>query len=452
MKAHRSFHFIGVGGIGMSAIAQMLARKGYVVSGSDVEENYMTRTLRDEKVAVHIGHHAKNIGQTECVVYSSSIREDNPEIQEAKRRGLPVYHRSEALAFLSHGQWTAAVSGTHGKTTTTAMLGRIFQEEGRSPAVVVGAKVPELGGNAVMGAGNVMILEADESDSSFLAYEPDSIIVTNIDRDHLDHFLDLDEIYQTFLKFTRRLKPGGKWFGCTECPQTMKLLREAGGIGYGFRDEAKYVAAQAELVAGGSRYVAWGPRGELGEVRLYVPGTHNVLNSLAAAAVAVEAGCSWGAVARALEGFRGASRRFDIKVRTKDFTLVDDYAHHPAEIRTTLGAARSYAPSRLTAVFQPHRYSRTQALAEEFAGAFGDADEVVITDVYAASESPIPGVNGELLARQIRQERGGRVRYVERSRLVEELKAAEYRTGMLICMGAGDIGRACEELKKYYTP
>lgn len=433
----------------MSAIAQMLARKGYAVTGSDVEENAMTRALQAEKIPVHIGHHAKNIGTAECVVYSSSIREDNPEIQEAKRRGTAVHHRSEALAFLTRGQWTAAVSGTHGKTTTTAMLGRIFQEEGRSPAVVVGAKVPELGGNAVLGAGKMMVLEADESDSSFMAYEPDAIIVTNIDRDHLDHFVDLNEIYQTFLKFTRRLKPGGKWFGCTECSQTLKLLKEAGGIGYGFRDEAAYVAAQAELTPGGSRYVAWGPRGELGEVKLRVPGTHNILNSLAAAAVALEAGCSWAAVVRALEGFRGASRRFDIKTQTKNFMLVDDYAHHPAEIRMTLGAARSYGPQRLVAVFQPHRYSRTQALAEEFASAFGEADEVVITDVYAASESPIPGVSGELLARQIREDRGGAVRYVERARLLAELEKPEYGSGMIVCMGAGDIGRVCEELRKY---
>lgn len=447
MNDRSSFHFIGIGGIGMSAIAQMLARKGHAVSGSDVEDNAMTRLLQAALIPVHIGHHAKNIGSADCVVYSSSIREDNPEIQEAKRRGRAVHHRSEALAFLSHGQWTAAVSGTHGKTTTTAMLGRIFQEDGREPAVVVGAKVPELGGNAVLGGGKMMVLEADESDSSFMAYEPDAIIVTNIDRDHLDHFLDLDEIYRTFWAFTRRLKPGGKWYGCTECPQTLRLLREAGGVGYGFRDEATYVAAQAELVAGGSRYTAWGPRGELGEVRLHVPGTHNILNSLAAAAVAVDAGCSWPAVVRALEGFRGASRRFDIKVRTKDFFLVDDYAHHPAEIRMTLGAARSYAPSRLVAVFQPHRYSRTQALAEEFASAFGEADEVVITDVYAASESPIPGVSGELLARQIRQDRGGVVRYVERKQLLAELQKPAYATGMLVCMGAGDIGRMCEDLK-----
>lgn len=449
MKEHASYHFIGIGGIGMSAIAQMLARKGYAVTGSDVEENYMTRALQEEKIPVHIGHHAKNIGSAECVVYSSSIRGDNPEIQEARRRSLAVHHRSEALAFLSRGQWTAAVSGTHGKTTTTAMLGRIFQEEGRSPAVMVGAKVPELGGNAVMGSGKMMVLEADESDSSFLAYEPDAIIVTNIDRDHLDHFLDLNEIYRTFLAFTRRLKKGGKWYGCTECPQTLKLLKEAGGIGYGLRDEASYVAAQTELLPGGSRYTAWGPRGELGEIRLQVPGVHNILNSLAAAAVATDAGCSWPAVVRALEGFKGASRRFDIKLRAKDFVLVDDYAHHPAEIRMTLEAARSYSPKKITAVFQPHRYSRTQALADEFAGAFGEADTVVITDIYAASESPIPGVSGELLARQIGRDRpAAQVRYVERARLLAELEKPEYRAGMLVCMGAGDIGRVCEELRK----
>jgi UDP-N-acetylmuramate--alanine ligase len=451
MKRHASYHFIGIGGIGMSAIAQMLARKGFLVTGSDVEENAMTRALNQQGIAVHVGHHAKNIGTAECIVYSSSIREDNPEIQEAKRRGLAVHHRSEALAFLSQGQWTAAVSGTHGKTTTTAMLGRIFQEEGRMPTVIVGAKVPELGGNAVMGSGGMMVLEADESDSSFLAYEPDAIIVTNIDRDHMDHFLDLDEIYNTFLGFTRQLKSGGKWYGCTECPQTRKLLKEAGGIGYGFSEDARYLAAQVELTAGGSRYTVWGPTGVLGELRLGVPGVHNVLNSLGAAALALESGCSWSAVAKALESFRGASRRFDIRFKGKDFILVDDYAHHPAEIRVTLNAARSFKPSKLTAVFQPHRYSRTLALADEFATAFNDADEVIITDVYAASESPIAGVSGELLARQIRDARGGEVRYVPRDRLHQELKKAVHLKGILLCMGAGDIGRLCEELKDAYT-
>jgi UDP-N-acetylmuramate--alanine ligase len=447
MKQREMFHFIGIGGIGMSAIAQMMARKGYAVGGSDVEENAMTRALRQEGITVAIGHHAKNIGSAHCVVYSSSIRPDNPEMQEARRRGLKVMHRSEALALLSQGLWTAAVAGTHGKTTTTAMLGRIFQEAGKSPAVVVGARVPELGGNAVFGSGPIMVLEADESDSSFLAYEPDAIIITNIDRDHLDHFTDLDEIYRTFGSFTRRLKPGGKWFGCTECPQTRRLIAEAGGIGYGFAENAGYIAAQTEINAGGSRYVIWGPGGEMGEIRLSVPGIHNVLNSLAAAAVALEAGCSWDSVVRALEAFRGAARRFDIKVRTESFMLVDDYAHHPAEIRMTLGAARSYGKQKITAVFQPHRYSRTQALADEFAAAFADADEVIITDVYAASESPISGVSGELLARQIRSERGGNVRYVERTKLLAALEDKAMREGMMICMGAGDIGRLCEELK-----
>lgn len=447
LKKYISFHFIGVGGIGMSAIARMMVRKGLVVTGSDVEENYMTRALRQEGIAVIIGHHAKNVGRAECVIYSSSIRPDNPEMQEARRRGLAVHHRSEALAFLSQGQWTAAVAGTHGKTTTTAMLGRILQEDGKSPAVVVGAKVPELGGNAVLGSGRMMVLEADESDSSFLAYEPDSIIVTNIDRDHLDHFVDLEEIYRTFLAFTKRLKPAGKWFGCTECPQTRRLLAEAGGIGYGFSGDAGYIAAETEIAPGGSRYTVWARGQVMGEVKLSVPGIHNVLNSLAAAAVALEAGCGWEAVARALGSFKGASRRFDVKVRRPGYTLVDDYAHHPAEIRMTLGAARSYGPQKITAVFQPHRYSRTQALAEEFAQAFGDADEVIITDVYAASESPIPGVSGELLARQIRAERGGAVRYIERSRLLAELSAPAMREGMVICMGAGDIGRLSDELK-----
>ena len=283
---YRVFHLIGIGGIGMSAIAQMLVQRGLRVSGSDVERTPMTRHVESLGIKIHRGHRGSHVQGSDCVIYSSSIQNDHAELVQAHRENISVKHRSEALAILSRDHWTQAVSGTHGKTTTTALLGRIYQEAGWNPTVVVGAKVPDLGGNVFLGSDQSMILEADESDASFLVYEPNSILITNIDRDHLDHFADLRAIYNTFKEFVGRLKKGGQWLGCKECPQVKRLLKEKPqkALSYGMGADCDFRAEDIQTRGRkGSRFILRGPKGLEGEIRLKLLGVHNILNALGAA-------------------------------------------------------------------------------------------------------------------------------------------------------------------------
>lgn len=454
MKSKESFYLIGIGGIGMSAIAQMLLKHGFKVSGSDLTPSPMTQRLERLGIRVFYGHDASHVGEQDRVIYSSSIREDNPELRKARDENLSVQHRSEALAVLSRGHWTQAVAGTHGKTTTTALMGAIFQEAGRQPSIMVGGKVPAFGGNAVVGDGETMILEADESDASFLIYEPNAILITNIDCDHLDHFRDMDEIYETFKTFVGRLQKNGYWMGCAECPQ-VRRLREAcpqRSLSYGFADDSDYQAQQLKSLGPlGSRFTVKGPQGILGEVHIKLLGLHNVLNALGALAASLEAGVPWRSVQEALSSFEGASRRFEIKLHDQRFILVDDYAHHPQEILMTLKAARQFTPHPILAIFQPHRYSRTQKLAEEFSQAFDLADEVVLTDIYPAGELPIPNVSGEELASKIRKHHKGRVSFIPRDRLADELCSRQKEQTLWITMGAGDIHEVAGLLKESYA-
>lgn len=449
---YKSFHFIGIGGIGMSALAQMLVRLGLRVSGSDAHPGQITRDLERMGVRVSASHEAGLVDGAECVVYSSSIRETNPEIVEARRRGLPVLHRSEVLAMLSAEKWSAAVSGTHGKSTTTSILGWIFKRCGEDPTVIVGAKSRQLGGNFSMGAGSKVVFEADESDASFLRYRPDAIIVTNIDNDHLDHFHDIGGVYAIFREFTGRLKPGGRWYGCAECPQTRRLLRERpeGAVSYGFGDGWDYTARDVETGGRGIRFTLWKGARKLGSVQLRLYGRHNALNATAAIALAVDQGVDFARAAEAAGSYEGAVRRFDVKLDSERLIVVDDYAHHPTEIRATIEAAGQYSARRLVVVFQPHRYSRTSILENDFAASFDPADELVVTDVYAAGEYPIAGVSGENLARVIASHRLGPTRYVPREALEADL-ASNLRPGdFVMTMGAGDIFEAAEFLSRRY--
>lgn len=454
MHACKTYHFIGIGGIGMSAIAQMLHRRGCHVTGSDPVSSSITDYLKRIGIGIYSVHQAANIGSAECVVYSSSIREDNPEFVEAKRRGLRIMHRSEALAMLSHDRWTAAVSGTHGKTTTTAMLGRIFQRARRFPTIVVGARIPQLRGNVLMGPGEDMILEADESDASFLAYHPDAIIVTNIDSDHLDHFGHLENVYLNFKKFIQSLKPGGYWVGCGECPLVKRLFAETTEkhVSYGLNSSFDYSALAVLTRIGYPASFDFAKNGErLGRITLKVVGKHNVLNALAAAALAMEHGISFDAIRSALESYEGASRRFDIKHSDELMMVVDDYAHHPTEIQSTIRAAQQFSDLKIRVVFQPHRYSRTHLLKEEFGPAFSEADELILTDIYAASEQPIPGISSETLIPFIEENSRIPVSYIARDKLFAELSRMDNSGYMILCMGAGDIGQFAEELRTVYA-
>lgn len=449
-QQYRRIHFIGIGGIGMSAIAQMLLKLGYEVSGSDIKPNPLSRQLEALGARVFYGHSAANALGADCVVYSSSIDSANPELSMARLNKIPVKHRSQMLAFLSADKWTAAVSGTHGKSTTTSLLGCVYHEAGKNPTVLVGAKVDQFGGNFLMGDGPVMIMEADESDASFLEYNPNAIIVTNIDTDHLDHFKNLENITATFKTFIGRLETGGRWYGCAENAEVKRLLAECpNGVSYGFNRSADYAAGEVELLGDkGSRFLLYKGGDALGEIRLSIFGRHNVLNAVGVCALALDQGLTFEQVRGAIRAYRGASRRFDLKLSSDDLIVVDDYAHHPTEIRATLEAAKGFSARRLVVVFQPHRYSRTQLLEKDFAPAFDLADDVVVTDIYAAGEKPIEGVTGRLLAERISAGRRSPAQYMPRENLAATLAQHLRKGDFLITMGAGDIGEAANEMKK----
>lgn len=454
MTGKHRFHFVGIGGIGMSAIARLLAAKGHRVSGSDIASSALTEELQKLGVRIQFGHQKEAVHGADRVVYSSSIREDNSEILEAKRLGIEIWHRSRALVEASRGLKMTAVSGTHGKSTTTAMLGKIFQSADRNPTVLVGAKVPEFGSNVAMGSGSDVIIEADESDASFLAYQPSVIVTTNIDWDHVDRFASLEEVRDIFERFIDRLEPGGFWVACSESGPVREILtqKRARSVTYGWSRGNDYRIGSRSLCLGkGSRFEVIGPGGPLGEVELKLFGEHNILNALGACAAALEQGVPFKAVQRGLSEFKGAYRRFDVKFDDGCTAVVDDYAHHPAEIQATLKAAANFSDRPVTAVFQPHRYSRLAALEEQFASSFAGASRVLVTDVYAAHEDPMEGVSGRHLAERITKMGGLNCEYVPRMDLGPRLECLAGEAGLFLIMGAGDVSQESDRLKKYLT-
>lgn len=450
MSPERRFHFIGIGGIGMSAIARLLLEKGNRVSGSDIARSALTDELERLGAAITYTHTGESVRGADRVIYSSSIREDNPEFVEARRLGIEIWHRSRALAEASRGLTMTAVSGTHGKSTTTAMVGKIFQTAGRNPTILVGAKVPEFGSNVAMGSGLDVIIEADESDASFLVYEPSVIVTTNIDWDHVDRFASLEEVRCVFDQFIGRIQPGGLWVACGESAPVRDLLaaKKVRAVSYGWhRPNDYWIREKAVRPGKGSVFEVIGPRGPLGQMEIGLFGEHNVLNALGACAASVEQGIPFEAVRDGLANFKGAYRRFDVKYDDGTVALVDDYAHHPAEIRATIAAAANFSDRPVTAVFQPHRYSRLAALQEEFAGCFDGANRVIVTDVYAAHEDPLPGVTGEALARAVGQ-RAVTAEYVPKIELTARLERLADEPGVILMMGAGDIPHETERLGK----
>ena len=376
----KRIHFIGLGGIGMSGIARIHLELGDAVQGSDVKKGPILEALEARGVKVFVGHDASFVKGAEVVVYSSAVPADHIERVEAVRLGIPVVHRADALAALCAGKSTIAVSGTHGKTTTTAMIGLILKEAKRDPTVVVGAWVEALGGNAVLGRGAEVVIEADESDASFLKFSPALAVITNIEAEHLDHYPSVRHIEDAFEKFLERLVPRGKWFGCLDDPRVAALLKKRPhGTCYGFsRSQGLWADNIVECPDGvrGIAFDAWHGNKKRGRVSLRVPGRHNVLNALAAIGVAETLGIGFQIVVRALGEYAGASRRFDVKFEDGQYLVIDDYAHHPTEIEKTLAAARSLKKNRIIALFQPHRFSRTELLMKEFAGSFSDAEKL----------------------------------------------------------------------------
>jgi UDP-N-acetylmuramate--alanine ligase len=449
VKRYRRIHFVGIGGIGMSGIAELLLNLGYGVSGSDLADSETTRRLAQLGARVHRGHSAQNIGDADVVVYSSAVRPDNPELLGARERGIPVIRRAEMLAELMRLKYGIAVAGAHGKTTTTSMIATVLAHAGLDPTAVVGGKLQGLGGGAKLGQGEYLVAEADESDGSFLRLSPTVAVVTNIDKEHLDHYRDLAHIQETFLEFINRIPFYGVAVLCLDDPHIPSLLPriEKRVLTYGLNPQADIQASDIRVRGTSCVFCVSLHRSRLGDVFLPLPGLHNVLNALAAAGVGLELEVPFPKIQEALKGFAGVQRRFQVKATIEDITVVDDYGHHPSEIRATLKAAKSSWGKRLLVIFQPHRYSRTQHLYEDFLTAFHEADTLFVMDIYGAGEDPIPEVSGQALCKSIRQAGHRDVHYVgRREDLVQEVMKRLVPGDVVLTLGAGDVWKVGEEL------
>ena len=412
-----NIHFIGIGGAGMSALAYVLIKRGYDVSGSDLNAGHMSAHLAEEGAMVYMGHDACQVDDADAVVVSTAIHANNPELVAAKAKGLPVLHRSDVLAALLNNAKGVAVAGAHGKTTTSAMISCIAAESGIDPTIVIGGEVTSLGGNARNGAGPYVVAEADESDGSFLKFYPHLAVVTNIEDDHLDHYGTEENIYKAFKQFLGNITEGGKAILCADNAKVRRLAQETDKtvLTYGIEGEdADFVAKNITYGVNGTTYDLYCHNELLTQVHLIVPGRHNVLNSMGAFVAAREMGIAMEKILASLAKFGGAKRRFETKGKIEGVWIVDDYAHHPTEIGVTLKAARQTQPKRLLCVFQPHRYTRTQLLFDEFCASFVGCDELIIVDIYAAGEDPIEGVSSAKLAEGIHAATGQKVQYIPR--------------------------------------
>jgi UDP-N-acetylmuramate--alanine ligase len=448
-KRYQQVHFVGIGGSGMSGLAEVILTLGYRVTGSDARRGEAVERLERLGAKVFVGHQASQIEGAHVVVYSSAIARDNPELQAARQRGIPVIPRAEMLAELMRVKQGIAIAGTHGKTTTTSMVGAVLAEAGFDPTLVVGGRVTALGANARLGQGDFLVAEADESDGSFLRLTPTIAVVTTIDAEHLDYYRDLAAIRETFLAFINKVPFYGVAVLCADQPEIQALLPRVDKrvVTYGLAGPADLVAASVRLRGLEARFEVL-QRGEsLGELALQVPGAHNVANALAATAVGLELDVPFAVVQRALAGFTGVQRRFQVKGEAGGVLVVDDYGHHPAEIRATLAAARRGFARRRVVVFQPHRYTRTLHLHHEFLSAFDDTDLLLLTDIYPAGEPAIPGVHARTLAEAIAARGGPTTRYVSDRTELLLLVLDSVRPGdVVLTLGAGDIGGLADQI------
>jgi len=441
-KKHR-IHFIGIGGIGMSGIAEVLLNLGYVVTGSDLQESETTRRLRALGAQVSIGHQEANLSSDPSVaVISTAVKYSNPEVLEARRRQIPVIPRAEMLAELMRMKFGVAVAGSHGKTTTTSMVAAVLSTAGLDPTMVIGGRLHMLASNAKMGQGEILVAEADESDGSFLLLTPTIAVVTNIDREHMDFHQSMERLNESFLSFVNKVPFYGLSVLCLDDASVRGLLPKVKKrfTTYGLSSEAEFSAQDLMLKPAGAELTALRSGKALGKVRLHLPGRHSATNALAAVAVAHELEIPFSQVANALDAFTGIHRRFEIKGEPKGILVIDDYGHHPTEIRATLGAIRDSWKRPLTVIFQPHRYSRTRDLFEDFLAAFEGADRLVLTEIYPAGEDPIAGISGETLYQAIKRKGHLEIEFIpDKSEIAKHL-AGKLRAGdIVLTLGAGDI-------------
>ena len=440
-RKSKKMHFIGIGGIGMSGIAEILINLGYDVSGSDLRESEQTKRLRQLGATIYIGHYPSNIKDYRVVVTSSDISKNNPEIIEAKKRKIPVIHRSEMLAELVRLKHGIGVAGTHGKTTTSSMLAYVLYHGGLNPTAVVGGKVLNFGSNARIGEGQYFVFEADESDGSFIKLLPTIGIVTNIDADHLDHYKYFEGIKEAFITYMNNIPFYGYSVVCMDDPVVAEVLPriERPYVTYGFNTGAHFKATNIKLLNGSTRYSCYYNDKLLGEIVLNLLGKHNIINSLAVVAVALELGLTFGVIAEAIAQFQGVGRRLEKIGETNGIIVVDDYGHHPTEIRATLDALKQLG-KRVIVVFQPHRYTRTQYLYDEFGQAFTMADELFLTEIYPAGEEPIEGVSSNLIQQSVKKHEGRDVVVIPHLDQVPDYICSIVKEGdVIVTLGAGDI-------------
>ncbi|MFO7564751.1 MAG: UDP-N-acetylmuramate--L-alanine ligase [Enhygromyxa sp.] len=459
-KRDTHIHFVGIGGIGMSGIAEVLVNHGYQVTGTDLADSETTRRLVGLGATVHRGHAAAHLGDADVVVTSSAIPADNPEVREARARKIPVIPRAEMLGELMRLKQGLLVAGSHGKTTTTSMVAAVLHEAGLDPTVVIGGKVNSFASNARLGYGEVFVAEADESDGSFLVLSPTHAIITNIDEEHLDHYGSFDRLLDAFVGFANRVPFYGMAAICIDDPHVRSILPRLSKrtVSYAIeREDADYRAVELEMIGRRSRFRVLAHGEDRGRFELAMPGRHNVLNALASVALCDEQGVSTAVSRKALTEFAGVQRRFTLRGEVGDVTIVDDYGHHPTELRATLAAARvAYPKRRIVAAFQPHRYTRVRDHLDDFASSLDEADLVVLTPIYPAGEAPLPGIDSERLAGLLRARKPGREVLLVGDQLGDQGELVVATTKLLcercrpgdltLTLGAGSITRVSHAL------
>ncbi|MDD5505847.1 MAG: UDP-N-acetylmuramate--L-alanine ligase [Candidatus Omnitrophica bacterium] len=443
------YHFIGIGGIGMSGVAHLLLKAGFSVSGSDLKESRVTEELKRLGAKIYNGHSAENISGQSAVVYSSAIREDNPEMLRAKNLGIPLLKRAEALALLMRDKTAITIAGSHGKTTTTSLISYMLLEAGLCPTVAIGGILKNIDTNACLGSGEFFVAEADESDGSFLYYRPKYSIITNIDREHLDYYGNFENELRAFKDFIKRTQSAGCVFACSDDPNLKELFADYKQkvVFFGLSEPADIVAKNIELSGLSSDFDCYLKHKFVSRFHLALGGRHNISNALSVIGLGLELNINLGYIRRTVEGYKGAGRRLEIKFKSAKFLVLDDYAHHPSEIKATLEAVDNLKAGRKIVVFQPHRYSRTKLLLNEFAACFERADYLIITDIYAASEQPIEGIDARRLLKQVSQHYPDKQAvYLAKEEITDFLLSFMQSGDLVITLGAGDIVRVADAL------
>ncbi|MCD6451820.1 MAG: UDP-N-acetylmuramate--L-alanine ligase [Acidobacteria bacterium] len=447
-RRYKRVHFVGIGGIGMSGIAEVLLNLGYYVSGSDLKRSRITERLAKLGAKITYDHKPENIEGADVVVYSSAVSLDNPELMAAKERQIPVIPRAEMLGELMRMKFSVAVAGSHGKTSTTSMIAVVLNEAGLDPTIVIGGRLNIIGSSAKLGRGDLLVAEADESDGSFLKLFPTIAVVTSIDKEHLDYYHDLEDIKRAFVDFVNKVPFYGTGILCLDEVNVQSIipLIYRRKLTYGMSSQADLMAGDVEIKGFSSQFSVFFRGERLGELKLRVPGYHSVYNALAAVAVGLDLEIPFDTIKRALEVFSGADRRLEKKGEVKGILVLDDYGHHPTEIKVTLRAVKEGWGRRLIVVFQPHRYTRTKFLLDEFGRSFYQADKVIVSEIYPAGEKPIPGITGELIAEKIREFGHKGVIYVPELKDIPKLLLDEVEKGdIVLTLGAGNVYKVGEE-------